>query len=175
MDWEINVYTSFVDPFLGVVSPGVDLLLFLEPQVDFSFGRFDWVRSVADVSSDFNAEISSDGSGGGVLWVGGSQKSSSGLDDVLAFPNHGADGSWWHVFDKSWEEGFLGEVLVVFLEESFRGDLQFDASEEVSLLFESGDDLSDESSLDTIWLDHDEGLFHGYVLLINFYKSTDKS
>ena len=35
------VYTSFVDPFFGVVGPVVDLLLFFEPQVDFSLGRFD--------------------------------------------------------------------------------------------------------------------------------------
>jgi hypothetical protein len=125
---------------------------------------------VADVSSNFDAEISSDGSWGRVLWVGGSQKSSSGLDDVLSFPDHGADWSRVHVLDKSWEEGFLGKILVVFLEEGFSGDEHLDTSEEVSLLFESGDDLSDQSSLDAVGLDHDESLFHGYVLLINIYK-----
>lgn len=167
-----EIYTSFVDPFLWVVSP-VDLLLFLEPKVDFSLGWFNWIWSVAHVSSDFNAEISSDGSWGGVLWVGGSQKNSSGLNDVLALPNHSANWSWSHVLDKSSEEGLSGEVLVVFLEETFRSDEHLDTLEEVSLLLESADDLSNQSSLDTVGLDHDESLFHGFVLLINFIKSTD--
>ena len=148
----------------------LELLLFLEPEVDFSLGWFNWVRSVADVSSNFNTEISSDGSWGRVLWVGGSQKSSSGLDDVFSFPNHGANWSWSHVLDKSWEKWLLGKILVVFLKEAFRGDEHLHTSEEVSLLFESADDLSNQSSLDTVGLDHDESLFHGYVLLIKVYK-----
>ncbi len=166
----MKIERSFVDPFFWVVIPVVGELLFFEPKSDFSFGWFDCIWSVANVSSNFNAEISSDGSWGRVLWVGGSQKGSSGLDNVLSFPNHGANWSRVHVLDKWWEEGLLGKILVVFLEKAFAGNEHLDTSEEVTLLFESGDDLSNQSSLDSVGFDHDESLFHGYVLLINVYK-----
>lgn len=39
---KIDMYTnelgSFVNPFFAVVNPSVDLLFFLEPEVDFSLG-----------------------------------------------------------------------------------------------------------------------------------------
>jgi hypothetical protein len=86
------VYALLVNPVLGVALPFQNLTLF-EPELDFLFGVFDRVTSVADVTSDLDAKISSDGSGVGFQWVGSAQHLSSGGDGLLALPDHADDRS----------------------------------------------------------------------------------
>ena len=54
---------SFVDPFVAVALP-FNEFFFLEPEGDLFVGILNSVRSVDDVSSGVNAEVSSDGSRG---------------------------------------------------------------------------------------------------------------
>jgi len=143
---------------MGVVFPVLDLFLF-EPEGDFSVGWFDWVWSVADVSSSDDAEISSDGSRVWLKRVGGSQKKSSSGNDSSSFPDHGDDWAWKHVLDEVGEEGSGGKILVVLFKEGLSGWDEFECSQVVSFLLESGNDGSDQSSLDTVGFDHDVGSF----------------
>lgn len=112
--------SSFVHPGLGSGLPG-DQLLLGEPQSDLLVGRLDGVRSVQDVASDLDAEVSADGSGQGIGGVGGSQHLAAGLDDVQALPDHRDDGSGAHVVDQSGEEGTGAQVSVVLLQELLLG------------------------------------------------------
>ena len=149
---------SFVDPGVSVVFPVNDILS--EPEFDFLLSVLSWVGAVADVSSGNNAEITSDCSGVWGKGVSGTEKHSSGGNNSDSFPAHADNGAWEHIGDKSREEGSLGKIGIVLLKKFFRGCHHLKGSEVVSLLFESGDDVSNESSLDTVGLDHDVGLFH---------------
>ena len=83
---------SFVDPGLGVGSP-VGELFSSEPKSDFVVGGLNSVGAVDDVSSDINAEVSADGSGGRVEGLGGTEHLAASEDGVVTFPNHSADGA----------------------------------------------------------------------------------
>ena len=72
--------------------PGVELSLG-EPKGNLLVGGLDGVRSVDDVSDDIDAEISSDGSGGGVRRLGGAEHDSSSLNGIVTLPAHSDDGS----------------------------------------------------------------------------------
>ena len=58
---KFNLKLVLVNPSFGVVVPTADLL-WGEPKVDLVVGGFDGVRSMDDISSHIDAEISSDGS-----------------------------------------------------------------------------------------------------------------
>jgi len=146
----------FVDPVVGVVNI-VNNILISEPEGDLLLGVLNGVRAVADVSASDDAEISSDSSGTGLRGVSGTEEDSAGGDCVLAFPDHADDGAREHVLDEGGEEGSGTEILVVFLKEFSGGVDQLESSEEESSLLEPADDLANESSLDTVGLDHDVG------------------
>ena len=122
-------------------------------------GGGDHVGTVANVPTDIDAKVASDGAWGGVQWVGGAEHGSSLFDGVFAFPDHGADWAGVHVFDQAWEEFLLFQVFVVLLEVGFAWHAEFHGCELVASFLESSDDLVDESSLDTIWLDSNECSF----------------
>jgi len=85
-----------VDPVgLGEL-PGVELVL-LEPEIDLLLGVLDGVGTVADVATDVNGEVATDGAGGGGSGVGGTEEGTAGLDGITALPDHGADGARVHV------------------------------------------------------------------------------
>ena len=132
--------------------PVQDLALF-EPELDFLFGVFDRITSVADVASDLDAKVSSDGSGVGFQWVGGSQHLASGGDGLLALPDHADDGSAQHVISHLGEERLLDKIGVVLFEKFLGGLLGLHGGQFVSLGLESADDVTDDSSLDSIWFD----------------------
>ena len=140
-----------------------------EPKSDFLLGTLDGIRSVADVSTNVDGEVSTDGSWERSQGVGLSEHLSSLLDDVLAFPNHRDNRAGEHVSDEGGEESLGLEVSVVLFEEFSRGLDELESDELVASLFESCDDLTDEVSLDAVRLDHDEGLFGGHLLLILFF------
>ena len=115
---------------------------------------------MADVPSNIDAEISSDGSGLGVDGVGGAQHLAAGLDNVVAFPDHGDNGARRHVLDEVVEEALVGQIGIVLLEVALGGGHHLAGSEHEAAFLESGDDFSNYSSLDSVGFDHDEGLFH---------------
>ena len=68
-----------VEPVLGVGFP-VDELGLLKPQIQLLVGVLDRITSVADVSANFDAEITTDGTRGRFKWVGGSEHLASSGD-----------------------------------------------------------------------------------------------
>lgn len=131
----------------------------LEPEGDFSLGGFNAVRTVDDVSSDIDGEVTSDGAWGRVEGSSFTEHLSASEDGIGAFPDHTNNGARADVGDKASEEWLGGEVFIVFLEDVFRRSDELEADKLEALVFESLDDLSNESSLDTIGLDHDVGSF----------------
>ena len=147
-------YRSLINPGVGVGSP-CELLLSGEPEINFVVGGLNGVGSVADVSTDINAVVSSDGSWFGIEWLGGTEHFSSGKDGIITFPNHAADWSGGSVLNESVEEFLGGKISVVLLEFFLSWLGEFHGNELEPFGFKSRDDGTDESSLDTIWFDHD--------------------
>lgn len=181
-----------VNPVLRVAFPVQDFTFF-EPKSDFLLGVFDGVTSVADVASNFNTVVPSDGSGGRFKRVGGSQHLTSGGNSFLSFPDHADNRAALislaayadaknivrspsyrkvvrfrtlyrsvvrfilflpqHVISQLGEERLLDKIAVVSLKKLLGGLLGLHGSHLVSLGFESADDVSDDSSLNTIGLD----------------------
>ena len=142
---------------VGVVAK----LLSLEPKANLVVGGLDGVRAVDDVSADIDAEVTADGAGGGVEGLGGTEHLAAGDDGVVALPDHGADGAGGGVVDETLEEVLGGQISVVLLEVFTAWSAQLHGDELEALSLEAGKDLTNESSLDTIGLDHDEGSFLG--------------
>jgi len=138
-------------------------LLWLEPQGNFLLSGFDGIGSVADVTPDLNAVVTADGTGLGVLGVGLAKHDAASLDDASSLPHHGHDGSGSHVLDESREERLGGQVGVVLLQKLFISLHEFHGNELESLLLKSLDDFTNESTLDTVRLDHDEGPLIGHL------------
>lgn len=99
--------------------------------------------------------FSPNGSHGGLAGHGSSEHLATLKDDVLALPDHGADGSAGHVRDEAGEEALAGEISVVLLHVLAAGGGELHGDELVALLLEAGDNFSDEAALDAIGLDHD--------------------
>jgi hypothetical protein len=85
-----------VDPVVLGGLPAVELVL-LEPESDLLLGVLDGVGTVADVATDVNGEVATDGAGGRGSGVGGTEEGTAGLDGITALPDHGADGARVHV------------------------------------------------------------------------------
>ena len=60
--------------------------------------------------------------------------------------------------DEAFEEWLVAEVLVMFLQVFLTWGHQLDGGELKAALLESGDDVADESTLDTIRLDSDKAI-----------------
>lgn len=150
-----------VDPVEGGALPG-DELLRLEPEGNLLLGVLDAVGTVADVAADVDSEVTTDGAGSGGKRVGGTEDGTAGLDDITALPDHGADGAAEHVGNKTLEEGLVGEVGVVLLKLGLRRRDQLHGNELEATVLEARDDGADESALDTIRLDGNEGLLVGH-------------
>merc|ERR1711963_55518 len=151
-----------VDPGLVVGRVVVEFLL-LEPEVDLLLGRLNSVAAVAHVAANFDAEVTTDGSGLGVKGVGGTKHLAAHPDNILALPDHGEDGSGVHVCDKAGEERLAGEIRVVLLQVGLAGRAQLSSDQLVASLFEPRHDLADKSPLDSVGLDSDESAFFGHV------------
>ena len=160
-----------------MVIPGVNSFTG-EPEADLVVGGFNGVRSVDDVTANIDAEVTSDGSGKGVLGSGGTEHNSSSGDGTGSFPDHSDNGSGAHVVNERREEtpGLKIGVMLFHVVSSGRALLHGDELE--ALLFEAGDDLTDNSALDGIGLEHDEGAFsvfdHLDVILSLIMLNTTK-
>ena len=64
---------------MRVRSP-VQKFTFFEPESKFLIGVLDGITTVADVSADLDAEVSSNGSWGRFKWIGGAKHLSSRSD-----------------------------------------------------------------------------------------------
>jgi hypothetical protein len=139
---KIKENESFVDHVASLL--GVIVHFFgLEPKRNFVLGRFDTVGSVAKVSADINAEITADGSGGGVKRLGLTQHLAASDNGVKAFPDHADDGAHLHVFDELGEERLLGQVGIMLFQEFLGGGVEFQGNKFESLVFKSLNNLSD--------------------------------
>ncbi len=107
---------------------------------------------MADVAADLNAEISTNSSHGRIGGHGGSEHLASLKNNVLSFPNHGADRSRGHVRDETREELLALQVSVVVFHVLLAGLGELHGDEFVALLFETSDDFTDKSTLDAIGL-----------------------
>jgi len=154
-----------VDPVVLSALPALDLTL-LEPESNFLLGVLDGVGTVADITSDIDGEVTADSTRLGGKRIGGTEEGTAGLDSITTFPDHGADGSAAHILDESREEWLSGEILIVLLEVLFASSHQLDGSEFVATALESRDDRANESTLDAIGLNGNEGLLvrHGVVV-----------
>lgn len=131
----------------------VEDLTLLEPKGDLLLGILNRVRSVADVATDLNAEITTDSAGGRLQGVGSTEHLTSSGNGLLALPDHGNDGSAEHVIAKLGEEGLVHEVAIVSLEKLLAGHASLHGGQLVSLCLESGDDIANNTTLNTIGLD----------------------
>lgn len=131
----------------------VEDLTLLEPKGDLLLGILNRVRSVADVATDLNAKITADSTGGRLKGVGSTEHLTSGGNGLLALPNHGNDGSAEHVIAKLGEEGLVHKVAVVSLEKLLAGHASLHGGQLISLRLESGDNVANNTTLNTIGLD----------------------
>ena len=115
-------------------------------------GRVDRVTSVANVASDFNAEISTNSSHSTFGRHGGTEHLASLQNNVLSFPNHSTDRSGCHVRNKTREELLALQVSVVVFHMFLAGLGELHGNKLVTLLFETLDDFTNESTLDAIGL-----------------------
>lgn len=72
---------------------------------------------MADVSASLHAEVASDRTWLGVLWVGLAKHGAASLDGVQTSPDHAHNWARGHVLDKTWEEWASRQILVVLLQE----------------------------------------------------------
>jgi hypothetical protein len=111
---------------------------------------------VADIPANVDAKVTSDGSWAGLSWSGLSEHHSAGGDDPCTLPDHSHNWSHGHVVNQTGEETFLGQISVVSFHMFLSWSAQFHCDQLETFLFKSLGDLTDKSSLDTVWLDHDE-------------------
>jgi len=147
-----------VDPLLSGLGEAGQLR-FVEPQSNLMLGGIHCIRAVTDVPANVDTEVSSDGAWLGCEWVGLSQHLAAHLHHLFTFPHHGDNWSGRHVVDESIEEGLGRQISVMLLQMLLAGRESFDADQFVASLFEPLDDLADQSTVDAIRLDHDEGAF----------------
>lgn len=120
---------------------------------------------MADVATNINGKVTSDGTRGRLKRVGGSKDSTSLLDNILTLPDGSKNGAGAHVGQKSSKEGLLLEIGVVVSKKSLRGGAKLDSNKLISTLLEAAEDGRDKSSLDSVRLDGNESsLFRHFVL-----------
>ena len=141
-----------VKPVLRVRLPVEDLSL-LKPKRNFFLGILNRVRSVANVATNLNAEISTDSAGGRLQGVRSTEHLTSSGNSLFALPNHGNDGATEHVITELREEGLVHKVAIVLLEKLLAGHTGLHGGHTVSLGLESGDNVANNTTLNTIGLD----------------------
>lgn len=86
-----------VDPVVCGGFPGLDLI-WLEPEGNLLLGILDAVGTVADVAANIDGVVTTDGTWSRGERVGGTEKNSSSLDGITAFPDHGDNRTAQHVY-----------------------------------------------------------------------------
>lgn len=130
----MNGYRLFVDQSLERKAALVRGNATGEPQGNLAFSRFNRVRTVTDITSYMNSNVTistfryskslfqltdvdgivaTDSAGSACQGVGSTQHDTTGLDDVLASPDHTDNRTRKHVVDQAREEGLTSQVLVL--------------------------------------------------------------
>jgi len=130
-----------------------------EPEFDLFLSVLDRVRTVADVAARGKGKITTDGTGLRIKRVRCAEHRTARFDGIEALPNHSDDGARSHVLDQTREERLVLQVLVVLLEVLGGGVNELEGDELESTLFETADDVSDETAVDAVGLDHDVRAF----------------
>jgi len=126
------------------------------------------IRSMTNIASKINAEISTDGTRLGSKRLGLSQHLTSLFDNILSLPAHAYDRSRRKEVDKTGEERLLGKISIVGSSHFLGGPDHFESYKFVSTLFETGNDISYDCTLDSIGLYGEEGTF-----LVGSWDSVD--
>ena len=108
---------------------------------------------LANVATNFDAKVATDSSGGAFQRIGGTEHLSASGHGFLSFPDHGNNRSRQHVFLQFRKEWFVYQVFVVFFQQFAGGLLGFHRDQFVSLGFESRNNVTNNSSLNSIRLD----------------------
>lgn len=126
----------------------VEEFLGFEEAVEFDFGVFGGVGGVADVAhfgvAVFEAVVAADGAGIGLCGVGGTEEIANAFDGIVPGESEGDHGGFLHEFHHFGEEGEVGDMGVVFMEEGVTHFEHFDAANFETLIFESFDDFAAE-------------------------------
>ena len=135
----------------------VNDLLRLEPEVELANSTLGTIRAVADVAVNLNSEVTTDGTRSRVSRASSTEKSAATLDDTSTLPAHSNDGTRGEVVAEIVVEGLVLEVNVVLTSLLLGGLKHLETSELVALVLEALDDLTNETALNTIGLNSDEG------------------
>jgi len=126
------------------------------------------IRSMTNITSKINTEISTNGTRLGSKRLGLSKHLTSLFDNILSLPAHAHDRSRRKEVDKTGEEGLLGKISIVGSSHFLGGPDHFESYEFVSTLLETGNDISYDCTLDSIGLYGEEGTF-----LVGSWDSED--
>mmetsp|Transcript_36881 Transcript_36881/g.76708 ORF Transcript_36881/g.76708 Transcript_36881/m.76708 type:complete len:255 (+) Transcript_36881:121-885(+) len=152
-----NICLFLVNPGINRFGPVVHS--FRKPHFQFMLGSFWRVTAMANVASKIDRVIPADGTRGRCQWLCLTQHGTSLLDDIFSFPTHANNGAGTKELGQTFEETLFGEIRIVLLGHGFGGPDHFEADQLVSPLFKSGNNITNQSALDTIGLDSEEGAF----------------
>jgi len=120
---------------------------------------------VDDVSANVHGKITSDGAWSGFAWLGGTEELSAFNGSIGSLPDHGEDWGGLHEVYEAIEEWLALEIGVMSLKVGLRWLNKLHSQELEPLLLESLDYWSNETTLDAVWLYHDECL----VVVVSHY------
>lgn len=132
---------------------------------------------MANVATDDNGEVTTDRARRRVSRIGGTEESAAALDNTVTLPDHGNDRARREELDESGEEGLERtseddimqrcirkassdlrlQVLIVLSGKVGSGSDHLDGHEFVSLGLKAADNLANNSTLDAVGLDGNEG------------------
>lgn len=113
---------------------------------------------MAYIAANVNGEVTTDSARSRCQRVSSTEDSAASLDDVLALPNCSNHRARAHVLEKTREERLRLEVLIVLAEKLLRRLGHLEGNKLVATRLKTSQNLRNESSLDAVRLNHDEGL-----------------
>ena len=128
--------------------------LVTEPEGDFALSGFDRVRAVNDVATDFDSQITTNRTRRGFERVRRTNQQTRALHHARSFPDHRDNRTRANVVDQVAEERLGAQVAVVLLSHFLRALVRLQSLENHTLLFESGDNLTDVATLHAIRPNH---------------------
>jgi hypothetical protein len=147
----MNRRCLFVNRRVDRLGPVVDS--FRKPHCELVRSGVGRVTAVANVTAEINGVVTTDASRQRVQWLCLSQHLTSLLDDILALPAHANDGTRAEKLDETGKKALLAEIGVVFSSHFFSGPYHFQAHQLVATLFETRDNVANDSTLNAIGLD----------------------
>jgi len=110
---------------------------------------------MADVATNSKRKVATNSTRRRGKWVGRAEHRTTSLDGIEALPDHGNYGARSHVRDKTREERLFLQILVVFLKVLAVGVDELQGNQLEPALLEAPNDVTDETALDAVGLDHD--------------------